>query len=508
MGKMRVKLVIFLMAIFLFITLLPSICADETQISHEGLIAHYNFDEGTGEILHDLSGNNHDGVIHEGSWADGISGKALDFNGINSYVSLPSSTLGNWNSLTYSFWVKAPEYSGLGWPAFFGSHTTSFTYNTCVCISRNTETIHIEIDTDTGNFETSGEIKIQWDTWFHVAMVYDGSQLTEYINGVRGKSIPATGNLKNVAELNIGQLGSNSYFFNGLIDEAYIFNRALSSFEVKQLFNHATLYSSTLYKDNNAIENSPLNAILPKEAVPLAATIISVTTIGLWQLFGGILIDFFSDYSSERIIDSKANKKILSSKFDKYKIPYIPLTTTELFNIFIAVVVFSIALSWTWGNSFDEILFLFLLNIIILSFIYILRELLRVHYSSKLDIRTYHILWPFGAVLTIVSSFLGNTFSLASYNTAENEDDGRYAQMLFNSNIIFYMIAAIVFIINFMISHVVFQMIFIFLIMTLTIDMTPLKPMDGNIIRKWNANKWMLLYSIILVSYVFMIFII
>lgn len=506
---MRGKIVILLITGFLLITLLTSISADENQILNQGLISYYSFDEGNGEVLHDLSGNNHDGIIFEGSWTDGISGKALDFNGINAYVSLPPSTLGNWNSLTYSFWVKAPKYSGSGWPAFFGSYTTSYTYNIYIGISRNTETIHLEIDTDTGNYETNGEIKIPWDTWFHAALVYDGSNLTEYINGERGKSIPANGNLKNVSELTIGQLGNGMYFFNGLIDEAYIFNRALSPVEIKQLFNHAMPFSlSTFFKENNAIEKSPLNNIVPKEAVPLIATIITVTTIGLWQLFGGIIIEFLSDYSSGRIIDFKATKKNLSSRLDMFRIPYIPLSTSELFNLFIAVVVFSIALSWTWGNSYGDILSLFFLNIIIIGLIYIFRELLRVHYSSKLNIRTYHILWPFGAILTIISSFLGNTFSLASYNTAENEEDGRYAQMLFQLNIIFYVIATIIFITNFMVSHVVFQMIFIFLIMTLTIDMTPIKPMDGNIIRKWNTKKWMVLYVVIIVSYILMIFII
>jgi len=427
---MRAKILIILLTSLFLITSLTSISADENKISNKGLIAYYSFDEGNGETLHDLSGNNHDGTIFEGSWVDGISGKALEFNGIDAYVSLPSSTLGNWNSLTYSFWVKAPKYSGSGWPSFFGSHTTSLTYNTCIAISRNTETIHMEIDTDTGNFETNGEIKIPWDTWFHAAMVYDGSNLTEYINGVRGKSIPATGNLKNVAELNLGQLGNGRYFFNGLIDEAYIFNRELSSVEVNQLFNNAMpFYSSALYKENNAIEKSPLNIILPKETIPLVATLITVISIGLWQLFGSIIIEFFSDYSSERIVDFKGRKKKLSSRLDKFRIPYIPMSTTELFNLFIAVVVFSIALSWTWGNSIEEILSLFILNIFIIGIIYIFRELLRVHYSSKLKIKTNHIFWPFGAILTIASSFLGNTFSLASYNTAENEEDGRYAKM-------------------------------------------------------------------------------
>ena len=506
---MRVKIIILLITSYLLITLSTTISADENQISNQGLIAYYSFDEGTGDILHDQSGNNHDGVIHGATWVKGISGNALEFNGVDNYVSLPISTLGNWNELTYSTWIKLPEYSGLGWPGIIGSTTTSYSNNNNLAISRNSEHLHFEIDTDIGNYEFQGIIPISWDTWIHAVLVYDGSNLIEYINGEKGNSIPAAGNLKTITELNIGQHSRGLYFLNGQVDEIFIYKRALSPIELNQLFNHAEPAPlSPFFKDNNAIEKSPLNIILPKEMVPLAATITTVATIGLWQLFGSIIIEFLSDYSSERFIDFKSNKKVLSGRLDKFRIPYIPLTTTEIFNIFIAVLVFSIALSWTWGSSLGEILSLFILNIVIIGFIYVFRELLRVRYSSKLNIRTYHILWPFGAVLTIASSFLGNTFSLASYNTAENEDDGRYAMMLFNSNIIFYVIATIIFTINLIVSNVVFQMIFIFLIMTLAIDMTPLKPMDGDIIRKWSTKKWMLLYLIILISYVLMIFVI
>jgi len=505
---MRHTKLILILAIFLLTIVLATISADENRISTEGLIAHYEFNEGTGEILHDRSGNTRNGIISEAIWAEGISGNALEFNGRTTSVNLPASTLGNWNALTYAFWMKAPQYSGSGWPAFFGSYTTSYTYNTCICISQNTETIHLEIDTDTGNYETNGEIQIPWDNWVHVALVYDGSSLTEYINGVQGKSIPATGYLKNVTELHIGQLGNNRYFFTGVIDEAYIYSRALSSAEIKQLYDYgASLSYSSIMKENNAIENSPLNTILSKEAIPLAATLITIVTIGLWNLFGSVIIDFLSDYSSEKIIDFKEYKKKKSKKSDTFTIPYIQLTKTEIFNIIIAVIVFSIALSWTWGTSIHEILTLFLINIIIIGVLFIFRELLRVHYSTRLHLQTNHILWPFGAILTLASTFLGNTFSLASYTTAENEEDGRYAQMLFNSNIIFYSIALVTFIIHLLMPFVVFQMIFIFLIMTLTIEMTPIKPMDGAIIRTWNIKKWISFYIIIVASYVLMLFI-
>ncbi len=250
-----------------------------------------------------------------------------------------------------------------------------------------------------------------------------------------------------------------------------------------------------------------MNGFFQREAVPIVATAVSITTLVLWQLFGGIVVDFLSDYTSEKLIDAKSTGKKYIKKLDKIKIPKMPLKTSELFNIFIAVAVFSFALSWAWGNSTGEIISLFVLNLFILGFIYLFREYFRIYYSEKLGLKTDHVLWPFGVAVTIVSSLLGNTFSLASYTTAENESDGRYAKLLLKSAFILYLIALVCYLLNFVLPNIVFQMAFIFIIMSLMIDMTPLKPMDGYIIRKWNFGCFTAAYAIIIVSYVLMMFI-
>ncbi len=53
-----------------------------------GLIAHWNFDEGTGTTANDVSGNDFDGTIHGATWTNGHSGYALDFNGADAYIDL------------------------------------------------------------------------------------------------------------------------------------------------------------------------------------------------------------------------------------------------------------------------------------------------------------------------------------------------------------------------------------------------------------------------------------
>lgn len=72
------------------------------------LVSYWNFDEGTGSIAHDLTGNGHDGTIQNGIWVNGISGKALVFEKTGNVI-FDIFELGNVWSVSY--WVKLNEYN-------------------------------------------------------------------------------------------------------------------------------------------------------------------------------------------------------------------------------------------------------------------------------------------------------------------------------------------------------------------------------------------------------------
>jgi hypothetical protein len=70
-------------------------------------------------------------------------------------------------------------------------------------------------------------------TFYHVACVWNGTQLQLYINGVLNTSV--TQNLTpavNTSPLYIGQFGGNTDRMSGVIDEVRIYGRALSQAEV------------------------------------------------------------------------------------------------------------------------------------------------------------------------------------------------------------------------------------------------------------------------------------
>jgi hypothetical protein len=77
------------------------------------------------------------------------------------------------------------------------------------------------------------------DAWAHVAMVYDAGSAKIYINGAIASisttaptSLPAY-----TPELRIGDLANSGTMpFQGLIDEATVWTRALSASEISQLY--------------------------------------------------------------------------------------------------------------------------------------------------------------------------------------------------------------------------------------------------------------------------------
>ncbi|OGV78578.1 MAG: hypothetical protein A3K19_32075 [Lentisphaerae bacterium RIFOXYB12_FULL_65_16] len=76
---------------------------------NDGLAVHLTFDEGTGEIAHDRSGNGHDGKVIGAEWVPNGTGHALQFNGTDAWLECGSPADLNFASpITLSVWVR-PE---------------------------------------------------------------------------------------------------------------------------------------------------------------------------------------------------------------------------------------------------------------------------------------------------------------------------------------------------------------------------------------------------------------
>jgi len=75
--------------------------------SEEGLVAHWEFDEGEGTTAADSSGTNHGTILGDPTWTAGMVGAALSFEGGGDAVSVDSIAPLTGSNVTVQMWVRA-----------------------------------------------------------------------------------------------------------------------------------------------------------------------------------------------------------------------------------------------------------------------------------------------------------------------------------------------------------------------------------------------------------------
>jgi hypothetical protein len=201
------------------------------------LVAFYNFNEGSGNIAHDASGNGNDGTLKNGpTWTDGKLGKALEFDGTNDYVQVPDSPSLDINipAITFMAWIYSPGFHECGWVMGKGDGSSIVWH----LLARANNFIRYWIKS--GGVPTEREIAdvLTVNTWQHMAVVYDGAFMRVYRDGIERDSFPKTGNMDvNNFPLYIGlDAWNTSNHFYGKIDEVKIFRGALTATQIQQEF--------------------------------------------------------------------------------------------------------------------------------------------------------------------------------------------------------------------------------------------------------------------------------
>ena len=84
-----------------------------------------------------------------------------------------------------------------------------------------------------GAYEVDGRSQLPLNTWSFVAVTYDGATIRVYLNGTQISTSNRTTTMPVTAQpLRIGGDSQWGEYFNGLIDNIRIYNRALSAAEI------------------------------------------------------------------------------------------------------------------------------------------------------------------------------------------------------------------------------------------------------------------------------------
>lgn len=201
-----------------------------------GLVAAYNFDEGSGTLLVDMSGNRNSGSVANATWStQGKYGGALSFNGSNSVVTIPdASSLDLITALTLEAWVKPTALSN--WRSVVLKESPG---NLSYALYANTDTNRPSGEIATpANTDVRGIAQLPLNTWTHLAVTYNGSILRYYVNGIQVRTKAASGAITTSSgSLKIG--GNNVWgeYFSGLIDDVRIYNTALTQQAIQSDMN-------------------------------------------------------------------------------------------------------------------------------------------------------------------------------------------------------------------------------------------------------------------------------
>ena len=216
-------------------------CADAIRIvpasavsTNSSLVAAYGFNEGTGTRASDSSGKGNNGVVSGATWATaGRFGKALSFNGVNSWVTVNDSTsLDLTTSMTLEAWVY-PTAAQLGWAnVIMKEQSGASVYYLASNSDSNVPAGGVYV----GGAERSllGKSALPINTWTHVATTYDGATQKFYMNGVLVSSRTQTGAIQtSTGALRIGGNSIWGEYFKGLIDDVRIYSRAMTNSEIQ-----------------------------------------------------------------------------------------------------------------------------------------------------------------------------------------------------------------------------------------------------------------------------------
>jgi hypothetical protein len=205
----------------------------------QGLVGYWPFDEGSGTIAKDYSGNGNDGTIYGGAtWTTGKVGGALSFDGVDDYVRVnPSASLDITNNLSVIAIVKVNNFVNVGGIVTYGASVE--TYALATWVSPNRFAFMSNWPSNWQILNTQSSVNI--GTWYHLVGVFSNGAAKIYLNGNLDNS--ATWSISTLPlssdrwfAIGLNQPGGWEYF-NGLIDEVRVCNRALSDSEIKALYD-------------------------------------------------------------------------------------------------------------------------------------------------------------------------------------------------------------------------------------------------------------------------------
>jgi len=215
----------------------------------EGLVSYWSFGDPSDMGRDDWAEN--DGVNHGATGETGIQGGCAKLDGNQDYIEIPydsSIDVHGWSEGSVALWFK---------PFSPSSGTQVLMSDVMYDESNNPDKNGIYLGvrkerdvnwswrdgSDPDERYTGADGNLEANSWYHLALVYTAASGAKfYLNGeLVGEDYEPDdfGSAYTMNPLHFGRSQEDKYYFNGLMDEAFFYNRALSEAEIKRLYLEA-----------------------------------------------------------------------------------------------------------------------------------------------------------------------------------------------------------------------------------------------------------------------------
>ncbi|MFB6192943.1 MAG: LamG domain-containing protein [Candidatus Nanohaloarchaea archaeon] len=187
------------------------------------------------------SWGSNDGTVNGAtSTGNAIRGSAYDFNGSGDYITTTASISSGLTTYSMGAWVY-PNNSSASEEHVVQIGDSGAGIPRSMLIWRG-DKLALYAEDGTNAVDLRPSMGISVNNWYHAFFVRDGSSFYLYVNGegVATGSNSSIGDTTDGDTLTVGRANDGTSYFDGVIDQVRLYNRALKPREIQQLYRYGT----------------------------------------------------------------------------------------------------------------------------------------------------------------------------------------------------------------------------------------------------------------------------
>jgi hypothetical protein len=250
-------------------------------------------------------------------------------------------------------------------------------------------------------------------------------------------------------------------------------------------------YVPTLQRQN--VASSPLSAFIPPQYVPAAATGITLILLALVNLLKTVVEFKASDIGRK------------GKKIGEHTMKVMGVDLAEVLAILGASFVLGLSISWQYFANSKEFAYWLVVNTIICLVAGILHELVHRIFAHFFKIKIEYRFWPEGSILTLLSSYLGNAFSVQAFLLEDIPEDvakWKVGLMKLAAPVVSAIIMVVFAVMNHFTPSPIYKIIYSTSALWAMAEMLPFSGLDGKDIREWSHMVWTVFFVLIAIAYI------